>query len=305
MIGISTAWFTEREEITGLDIVREIVELGFNAVELEYRVRETTFREMRPLILGEKLRVMSIHNFFPLPDDAPFSSASGDRFLLSSPDKEARDVAIRMTIRTIEYAGDLGAAAVVLHLGKVEMDPEKERLYDFFNREGLSSPEGRLFLQSKLKERRERRGPYLDSIFFSLDRLNREAAKRGIILGVENRYYYHQIPDFGEVGLILDHFPGGSIRYWHDVGHAHVLERLGIIEPESLLSSYGRHMGGIHIHDAVGTDDHWAPGAGEIHFMGQADWLRSAPIKILEVHKKSDRLEVVKGMDMLKGIGIV
>jgi len=305
MIGLSTAWLSERDGITGLHVAREIIDLGFSAVELEYRIRERTYREMRPLILGEKLRVMSIHNFFPLPDDAPLSSASGDRFLLSSLDKEARDVAIQMTIRTIEYAEDLGAAAVVLHLGKVEMDPEKERLYDFFNRDGLSSPEGRLFLQGKLKERRERRGPYLDSIFFSLDRLNHEAEKRGILLGVENRYYYHQIPDFGEVGLILDHFLGGSIRYWHDVGHAHVLERLGIIEPGSLLSSYGCHIGGIHIHDALGTDDHWAPGAGEIDFMGQADWLRSTPIKILEVHKKSNRFEVVKGMDMLKEIGIV
>jgi sugar phosphate isomerase/epimerase len=300
MIGLSTAWLSEKEGITGLDIAREIIDLGFSAVELEYRIRERTYREMQPLMLKEKLRVMSIHNFFPLPDGAPLSSASGDRFLLSALDKEARDVAIQMTIRTIEYAGDLGAAAVVLHLGKVGMEPENERLYDFFNREGLSSREGRLFLETKLKERRERRTPHLESVFFSLDRLNDEAEKRGILLGVENRYYYHQIPDFGEVGLILDRFSGGSIRYWHDVGHAHVLERLGIIEPGSLLSSYGCHSAGIHIHDAVGTDDHWAPGSGEIDFMGQTDWFRSAPIKILEVHGKSGRLEVVKGMDMLK-----
>jgi sugar phosphate isomerase/epimerase len=305
MIGLSTAWLSEKEGITGLDIAREIIDLGFSAVELEYRVREKTYREMKPLMLKEKLRVMSIHNFFPLPDDAPLSSASGDRFLLSSLDREARDVAIRMTIRTIEYAGELGAAAVVLHLGKVGMEPENERLYDLFNRGGLSSPEGRLFLEAKLRERRERRKPYLESVFFSLDRLNREAEKRGVLLGVENRYSYREIPDFEEIGLVLDRFSGGSIRYWHDVGHAHVLERLGIIEPGSLLSSYGRHTAGIHIHDAVGTDDHWAPGAGEIDFTGQADWLRSAPIKILEVHKKSDRFEVAKGMDMLRGIGLL
>jgi sugar phosphate isomerase/epimerase len=305
MIGISTAWFTEREEITGQDIVREIVELGFSAVELEYRVRETTYREMRPLILKENLKVMSVHNFFPLPDDEPVSKASGDRFLLSSPEKEERDLAIRMTIRTMECAGDLGAEAVVLHLGKVNMKPENEHLYGLFNRQRMGTPEGHLFLERKLKERREMRRPYLESVFFSLDQLNREAEKRGIILGVENRYHYHEIPDFEEIGLILERFSGSSIRYWHDIGHAHVLERLGILEPGSLLPSYGTFCAGIHIHDAIGTDDHLAPGAGEIDFVGLADCLGSSSIKILEVHGKSNRIELIKGRDMVKRIGIM
>jgi sugar phosphate isomerase/epimerase len=237
VIGLSTAWVTEREGITGRDVVDEIVELGFRGMELEYRVTETMYREMRPLILKGRVKVMSIHNFFPLPDDIPLSKANGDRFLLSTPEKGEREWAVRMTIRTMECAEDLGATALVLHLGKVDMEPEYERLYDLFSHRRLGSTEGRLFLEGKLKERRELRGPYLESIFFSLDQLNREAEKRGILLGVENRYHYHQIPDFEEIGLILDRFSGGSIRYWHDIGHAHVLERLGIIEPGSLLQS--------------------------------------------------------------------
>jgi sugar phosphate isomerase/epimerase len=305
MIGFSTAWLTEKDGVTGLDVVGGIVDLEFSAVELEYRVRETTYREMRPLILKEHLSVMSIHNFFPLPDDVPLSRAGGDRFLLSSPEKEERALAIQMTVRTIECAQDLGAAVVVLHLGRVEMEPENERLYDLFNHQRLSSPEGRLFLEGKLNERREKRKPYLESIFFSLDRLNREAERRGILLGVENRYHYHEIPDFEEIGLILDRFSGGSIRYWHDIGHAYVLERLGITGSGSLLRSYAPLSAGIHIHDAIGIDDHRAPGAGEIDFMGLADWLRSAPIKILEIHKKSDRLEVLNGREMLKKIGLI
>ena len=305
MIALSTAWFTEREAITAQDLVQEIVELGFSAVELEYRVRETTYREMRPLILEEKLKVVSVHNFFPLPDDEPVSKAGGDRFLLSSLEKEERDLAIRMTIRTMECASDLGAEAVVLHLGKVGMEPENEHLYSLFNRQRLDTPEGRLFLERKLKERRRMRGPYLESVFFSLDQLSREAERRGIILGVENRYHYHEIPDFEEIGLILKRFSGSSIRYWHDMGHAHVLERLGIAKSESLLPSYAPFCAGIHIHDAIGTDDHWAPGAGEIDFMCLTDWLQSSPIKILEVHRKSNRIDLIRGRDMLKRIGIM
>lgn len=305
MIGISTAWFTEREDITARDLVREIIELGFSAVELEYRVRETTYREMKPLILEEKLTVTSVHNFFPLPDDEPLTEASGDRFLLSSPEKEARDCAIRMTTRAMECAGDLGAEAVVLHLGKVNMEPENEHLYSLFNGQRIDTTEGRLFLERKLKERREMRGLYLESVFFSLDQLSREAERRDIILGVENRYHYHEIPDFEEIDLILKRFSGSSIRYWHDMGHAHVLERLGIPKSGLLLPSYAPFCAGIHIHDAIGTDDHWAPGAGEIDFAAAADWLRSSPIKILEVHRKSNRIDLVRGRDMLKTIGVM
>jgi sugar phosphate isomerase/epimerase len=305
MIGISTAYLTERDGITGQDIVGEILALGFSAVELEYRVRETTYQEMRPLILRENLKVISVHNFFPLPDDEPVSKASGDRFLLSSLDREERELAIRMSIRTIECAGNLGAEAVVLHLGKVDMEPENERLEDLFYHQRLDTPEGRDFLKAKLKERSERRTPYLESVYSSLDRLNHVAEKLGIILGIENRYHYHQIPDFEEIGLILKRFSGSSIRYWHDIGHAHTLERLRIVEPGSLLRSYGFLSAGIHIHDAIGTDDHWAPGMGEVDFTEAADWLRSAPIKILEVHGKSNRIELIKGRDMVKRIGII
>jgi sugar phosphate isomerase/epimerase len=305
MIGLSTAWLTEREDITGRDVIGEFVDLGIRGVELEYRVTERLYREIRPFILKGEIDVISIHNFFPLPDEIPLSGASGDRFLLSSPEKTERELAIRMTIRTIECAEDLGAAAVVLHLGKVDMEPHNERLHELFNNHELDTPEGRHFLECKLKERGKKKGPHLESVFASLDRLNREVEKHGILLGVENRYHYHQIPDFEEIGLILKRFSGGSIRYWHDIGHAHTLESLGFLEPGSLLQSYGPLSAGVHIHDAIGTDDHWAPGTGEVDFTSLSDGLRSTPIKILEVHKKSDRLQLMRGRDMLNSIGIM
>jgi sugar phosphate isomerase/epimerase len=104
VIGISTAWLTECANVTGRDIIREFVELGFKGVELA--------------------------------DDVPLSEASGDRCSLASLDKAEREMAIQMTLRTIEHAEDLGARAVVLHLGKVDMDPEYERL----NKPSVCSP---------------------------------------------------------------------------------------------------------------------------------------------------------------------
>jgi len=304
MIGLSTSWLTERPDMTGPNVIEEIVSLGFRAVELEYRITEPMFREMRPLIRREKLKVSSLHNFFPLPDDVPTSRASGDLFVLSSPDEGERDRAVEKTIRTIETAQSLGALAVVLHLGRVNMEPEYDRLHAFFRDKVLDSPEGKRFLEDKLKERRKKRGPYLESVLHSLDRLNREAEDRGVVLGVENRYHYHEIPDFEEIGHILGRFSGGSVCYWHDVGHAHVQERLGFLEPGALLRSYGSMLIGVHLHDAFGTDDHRAPGAGEIDFLALGKSIGSAHIRILEVHKKSSREELLRGRDMLERIGL-
>lgn len=304
MLGLSTSWLTERPEITGPDVIEAIVALGFRAVELEYRITESMFRAMHPLILKEKLKVSSIHNFFPLPDGIPVSRASGDLFLLSSPDKEERDRAVEQTIRTIQSAQSLGASAVVLHLGRVDMEPEYDRLHEFFRHKMLGSLEGRSFLRSKLRERREKRQPYLEGVLHSLDRLSREANNRGVVLGVENRYHYHEIPDFEEIGQILERFSGGSVRYWHDIGHAHVQEKLGFIEPGALLRAYGSKLVGVHIHDARGIDDHRAPGTGKIDFWALGESLRRAQIRILEVHKKSDRNQLLRGRDMLEKIGL-
>jgi len=304
MIGLSTSWLSERENITGREVIEEVLALGFKAIELEYRLTGAMFEEMRPFLLNSKMKIRSIHNFFPFPDGLPPSNAGADLYLLSSPDREERDRAVRMTIRTIEYAQDLGAEAVVLHLGWVEMDAERDRLYSLFEQGRLESPEGRLFIETKLKERREKRGVSLESVLHCLDRLNREAERRGVLLGVENRYTYHEIPNFEEIGQLLGRFSGGSLRYWHDMGHAYVLEKLGFLTQQSLLDSYGDSLLGVHLHDALGTDDHRAPGMGEIDFRAFSKTLCSAQIKAMEVHKKADRRQLLSGRDLLERIGL-
>jgi sugar phosphate isomerase/epimerase len=304
MIGLSTSWLTERADLTAPEIIEEIISLGFTSLELEYRISQPMFRKMHPLILRNDLKVQSLHNFFPFPPGLSSPTGSGDLFLLSSPDREERDQAITKTIQTIQTAETLGASAVVLHLGRVIMEPEYDRLQALFSRGLLRSPEGCTFLEGKLDERKEKRRPYLESVLHSLDRLNREAENHGVIIGIENRYYYHELPDFEEIGQILDRFAGGSVCYWHDVGHSHVQEKLGFLEPGSLLRAYRSRLAGIHLHDARGTDDHWAPGMGEIDFRALRESVLSVPIKILEVHKKSNRDQLIKGRDLLARIGL-
>jgi sugar phosphate isomerase/epimerase len=115
MLGISTCWWANKG-CSGDTIVREAVELGFQGMELEYRVTESLYREMKPN-LKERLQVLSVHNVFPRPKH----DQKEKTVLLTSTDKEIREVAVGQAARTIDYAQRLGARAVVLHLGEVDM----------------------------------------------------------------------------------------------------------------------------------------------------------------------------------------
>jgi sugar phosphate isomerase/epimerase len=59
-------------------------------------------------------------------------------------------------------------------------------------------------------------------------------------------------------------------------------------------------MIGIHLHDVRGLDDHLSPGQGEIHFEQVMPFMKSVPIKILEVHSKVERQALLEGVQFIK-----
>jgi sugar phosphate isomerase/epimerase len=298
MLGISTCWWAYKNA-SGDDIINEAFDLGFEAIELEYRITSQLFYQMKPY-LNRKIRVSSIHNYFPKPDEFPDMKASGDLFLLSSIDKEERSLAVKYSIRTIEHANDLEVENVILHLGRVEIqNPVKEIKYQFENKKITQEERDAYF--SKLTDLRASKvGPHLDSVLFSLDKLNREAEKKDVYLGIENRYYPHEMPDFEEIGIILKEFEGGRIRYWHDIGHAAVQENFGICKQKELLERYSKELLGVHIHDVKGIVDHLAPGSGELDYDNLFPLLGSSSIKIMELESTVEKEEVIEGLKLIR-----
>ena len=142
--------------------------------------------------------------------------------------------------------------------------------------------------------------PHLDSVLFSLDRLNIEAEKKDVLLGIENRYYPHEIPDFEEIGIILREFEGSRIRYWHDIGHAAVQEKLGICKQKELLERYSKELLGVHVHDIKGIVDHLAPGSGEIDYDYVFSLISPSSIKIMELESTVKKEEVIEGLKLIR-----
>ncbi len=298
MIGFSTCWNSEKVS-SGSKMLSQIKDMGFDALELEYRISSAIYKEILPEIKGGRFQVLSLHNFFPAPELAGL-----DDFGLCSPDPDLKRVALRFTLRTIEIAHELEAKVAILHLGYVKMDHPGKVLKELFDKGKVNLPEGETLIKSYRRIREERKEKLLDALLFNLEGLNKRAEELNVFLGVENRYGFHEIPDIDEIDLILNKFEGGNIRYWHDVGHAGVNGNLGYGNQEEFLKRYSDQMVGIHLHDIKGYDDHLVPGTGDIDFELIAKYVKEDTIKILEVHSKVSEEEIRQGLERLKMRGI-
>lgn len=298
MLGISTCWW--HNKIDRADrIIDEILQLGLEGVELEYRITQSMYQEMKPR-LKSTLPVLSIHNFFPLPEGLGPEAASGDLYLLSSTDPEERSRAVKYTIQTIEHAHDLQAKAVVLHLGRADMPSRADDLSRLYNSGKEYEKEALSIVDEQRRTRQATGRKNMDAVLLSLEELNRAAEKKGVFLGIENRYHFHEIPNFEEIGLILKTFRGGQLRYWHDVGHARVQENLGFLGHNDLLKAYSEEIIGVHLHDVRGLKDHLAPGQGEIDYEEMKPFLNPSVIKVLELNARR-----VKRKDLVEGIRLI
>jgi sugar phosphate isomerase/epimerase len=215
-------------------------------------------------------------------------------------DDEERQSAIKYTTRTIEQASEMDAAAVVLHCGFVEMNHEMKASYQYLDSNQLDSKEAQIFIHNKLKERDRRKPGHMDSLLASLDRVLPVAEKQGVLLGLENRYHYHELPGLDDFEIIFEQFRGAPIGYWHDTGHAHANEILGLMPKTILLQNYADQLIGVHLHDAVGLDDHIVPGSGEIDFAALKPFLKADTVKVIELKPGIPTQKVLDGIQFVK-----
>ena len=114
--------------------------------------------------------------------------------------------------------------------------------------------------------RKRKEAKHQDAVMFSLDTLNETALRMELYLAIENRPRYYQIPNFDEAGLFLEKFEGSNMRYWHDVGHAALQERIGLCWSNRWLEVYKGDLIGINLHDLKDLEAYHPPGFGDLDF---------------------------------------
>lgn len=255
----STCWNIKRHTI-GSDMISEIGELGFHLVELNYNVTEELLGTIEPMIEQERIGISSVHNVFPFLNDREYDT---DSVMLGFEEEEKRKRAVELLIRSMEYAHRYGAEAVVVHPGEVPFaDNLDRRLKELYEAAGGRNSAEYQEQWNAMLGRRERLAPlYCRRIQDSLEEASEYAQMKGwkVVIGLETRSRCYQLPTLLEAKDICDHLKGSPVSLWYDIGHAMMMERMGLYPNEMQLNEVLPYIYGVHIHETLGLSDHWCP----------------------------------------------
>ena len=265
----------------GAALFGELKNLGFETLEFSRHLTPDQVEQLKPYVRENP--PCSIHNFCPILPGTSQADAENDKILLSSLNADERKEAVRRTLRTMELALELEVPIVVLHLGEVDTYDRSHLMMDLYT---YGEREFEAFSEKVTEAtewRKRKEAKHRDAVLRSLDELNENALRMELCIAIENRPRYYQIPNFDEVGLFFEKFRGSPMRYWHDVGHAVLQEKLGICWADKWLENYGEQLIGVNLHDLQYLEAYHPPGAGDLEWDAIFEQLPSEVLKVLEI----------------------
>ncbi|EIP96551.1 sugar phosphate isomerase/epimerase [Opitutaceae bacterium TAV1] len=270
-LALSTCWNSFRHN-DGYGMLKEIADLGFSHAELSHGIRLLLVPGILRALEQGVIKVSSTHNFCPLPTSV--SQAAPNLFEPSSRDRRELDQWLRYTLRSIDFAAQVGASVMVAHLGSVRffwMSPGR-RLKAFLRSspgtEVATSERYQALLKKSCAKLRARMVPFWNQVIKSLNEVRAYALEKNIRIGCENRERFEELPlddDFDTLfGTLATPSPCG---YWHDTGHAEIKRSLGLLDHKKHLEQNAGRTLGFHLHDVDSNGrDHQPVGAGRIDF---------------------------------------
>jgi sugar phosphate isomerase/epimerase len=299
-IGLSTSW--NGPGLSPQRLLEEHRGLGFRRLEAYAHFTQDGLRALADEAARRDVQIASLHGPCPVPSGANgFPMPLGD--WLASTNATDRQRAVDAHKRTIDAAVQLGARAVVVHLGNSGVASRQPALFDAVARHGRLSDEHLRLRDTAWQDREAHKGPHLAAAIDSIRALGEHARGTGVWLGLECRDGYHEIPSLDEFDVVLSACEGLPVGYWHDAGHGAKLDYLGFVRHESYLERYGSRLVGMHIHDTRGVRDHQAPGQGDTDFAMLARYLRPSTIRTLELARSVTAAEITHALDVLEPFG--
>lgn len=303
VIALSTSYFRQ-DYSDGYEMLCKCAELGFEYVELGHNTTVNLVQGVLKALKEGVVKVSSLHNFCPVP---PFARPPAPN--LYSPATSSKIETSqwrRHTLNTLSLAKETGASRVVMHSGALVyffLNPKfslmeswdaaqnaKRSLEDLEGEfSGGELPEGEKnsriksaeenlkLLQSayqkklaKFISKSEKKAvKFHKRIFENLKGIDGDFSNAGILLGVENRDGYVELPfdtmfaDFTQ-SLAKELT---NVRPWIDIGHVKVKSLRGVIDFERFVEEASPNVCAWHLHDCnLSCHDHRAIGDGDIDF---------------------------------------
>ncbi|HBA85583.1 MAG TPA: hypothetical protein DCZ95_15985 [Verrucomicrobia bacterium] len=300
MFSLTTRWNAGRHT-RGEDMIQEILEMGFDAVELGYDLRVDLAPGVLDMIKRGAVRVSSLHNFCPMPVGAVHGHP--ELFTPADTDSRMRDSAILHTTRTLRFAAETGAGVVIIHAGNVSMDSIGRQLRALCE-EGQQFTE--LYEKTKLKlqvQREKKAQKQLDYLAQSIEKLLPVCEELKVRLAIENLPSWESIPTEIEMESLFTRFNSPYLAHWHDIGHGRIRENLGFINHERWLERLQPYLAGFHIHDVQPpARDHLMPGQGQIDFSRFKRFTDPGLVNVIEPTPQTTREAVQNGLRTIKQI---
>jgi sugar phosphate isomerase/epimerase len=298
MYSFSTCWNSHRH-VDGRAMLREICELGFEFAELSHGIRLSLVPGILEAVDAGEIKISSLHNFCPLPMGV--EKASPNLYEFSSASARDRELAVKHTLKTFEFASRVHAPLVVLHLGSMELKDYTGKLGAMLERGEKETPKYKKLRAEVLKVRESTKEKFFARTKETLRHILPEAEKRGLKLGCENRQALEEIPLESDFENFFREFSSPNIVYWHDTGHAQIKENFGFIRHAEFLKSLSPRLAGFHVHDVLfPAGDHAAPGTGMIDFAALKPFVKPEHVKVFELSPKLSAEEVQRGVAHLK-----
>jgi sugar phosphate isomerase/epimerase len=300
MYSLSTCWNSKRHT-DGRAMLREIRDLGFEYAELSHGIRLGLVSGILEAVDAGEIKISSLHNFCPLP--LGLNHASPNLYEFSDERPRQRELAVKYTLKTLDFAQRVKAPAIVLHLGSMEMKDYTEKLGAMLERGGKKTPKYEKLRAEAAASREARKGKAVERVYDTLRHILPEAEKRGLKLGIENRQALEEIPPDDDFEFFFREFDSPNVVYWHDIGHAQIKENLGFLHPAQHLESLAGRLAGFHIHDVIfPAGDHAAPGTGMVDFAALKPFVKPGHIKVFELSPSLPVETIKRGITHVKTV---
>lgn len=282
-------------------MLREIRDLGFSFAELSHSTRISLLPGILEAVEAGEMRISSLHNFCPLP--MGITVAAPNLYQFSAERPRERELAVRYTLKTIEFAARVKAPVVVLHSGSIDMKNYTDKLLVLTGRrEEAPAKYARLCAEADQK-REGKKGPFMERLKEVLKQVIPAAEAQGVKLGLENRQSLEELPLDSDFQFLFRELASLAVGYWHDTGHAQIKENLGFLHHAMQLETLRERLVGFHLHDVhFPGRDHQPPGTGTVDFAALKPFARPEHIKVFEFSPSLTAEEARRGIEHLRTI---
>jgi len=285
-------------------MLQEAAEMGFEYVELGHSTTVTSIDGILKAVGEGVVKVSSLHNFCPIP---PFAKGASPNLFSPSTKHEAESSQwLRHTRNTLSFAKEFHAKAVVCHCGELSyffrrQDRHVGALLEKYGYEKLSEAKDydKLLEKFKLVAKKDAEKKDYKNIEKNIALINESAKDGQILLGLENRESYSELPlDWDIKAFFATLKECTQARFWHDVGHS---KRKELARADTQLALAERTCDivcGWHLHDCSAEGkDHIAIGKGCVDFKAISKYFNPKEhIFTLELNRNVAKYDAIESL---------